>query len=97
MVEEEEEKEERGGGGGGGRGEGGRRRRRREEEEEKEEEEEGGSGGMKILKLSSHTGQQMNVEKHYQNHTVQVFILVARLLDSVMRATTFLWKPSLVR
>ena len=45
---------------------------------------------MKISKLSSYTGQQMNVEKHYQNHTVQVFILVARLLDSVMRATTFL-------
>ena len=40
-----------------------------------------------------------NVEKHYQVkiHTVQVFVLVARLLGSVMRATTFLWKPSLVR
>ena len=40
-----------------------------------------------------------NVEKRYQVkiHTVQVFVLVTRLLGSVMRATTFLWKPSLVR
>ena len=38
------------------------------------------------------------MEKHYQvkMHTVQVFVLVARLLGSVMRATTFLWKKTTI-
>ena len=72
---------------GAGRWRGRKRRRKRRSRRRGEE-------GRKIIKVVL-----IYVEKRYQVkiHTVQVFVLVARLLGSVMRATTFLWKPSLVR